>query len=190
MSLCGDAGGDPRAIPLLLAAGLRALSMAPARGWRETRGRGDRLALQVGIRAVAEMKPERERTDVRRCVQIVLKRVLDTRPSGTRHRLAIALGKNRSFISQIANPVYAVPIPVQHLETIFEICHFTAADRREFLAAYAQAHPRRLDVVRRPAGTRKVTLTVPDLGDARRNRLLDETIAEIARRLAQFGDEG
>jgi phosphotransferase system enzyme I (PtsI) len=29
VSLCGDAGGDPRAIPLLLAAGLRTLSMAP-----------------------------------------------------------------------------------------------------------------------------------------------------------------
>jgi phosphotransferase system enzyme I (PtsI) len=30
LSLCGDAGGDPRAIPLLLATGLRSLSMAPA----------------------------------------------------------------------------------------------------------------------------------------------------------------
>jgi phosphotransferase system enzyme I (PtsI) len=30
VSLCGDAGGDPRAIPLLLASGLRTLSMAPA----------------------------------------------------------------------------------------------------------------------------------------------------------------
>ena len=30
VSLCGDAGGDPRAIPLLLAVGLRSLSMAPA----------------------------------------------------------------------------------------------------------------------------------------------------------------
>jgi phosphotransferase system enzyme I (PtsI) len=30
VSLCGDAGGDPRAIPLLLAAGIRSLSMAPA----------------------------------------------------------------------------------------------------------------------------------------------------------------
>jgi phosphotransferase system enzyme I (PtsI) len=29
-SLCGDAGGDPHAIPLLLATGLRCLSMAPA----------------------------------------------------------------------------------------------------------------------------------------------------------------
>jgi hypothetical protein len=138
---------------------------------------------------MAELKPLRERAEVVGAYKAVLKRVLDARPSGRRHRLAIALGKNRSFISQIANPVYAVPIPVQHLETIFEICHFTAADRREFLVAYAQAHPRRLDVVRKPAGTRKVTLTVPDLGDARRNRLLDETIAEIARRIAQISDE-
>jgi len=138
---------------------------------------------------MADVNPERERADTVGAYKAVLKRVLDTRPSGTRHRLAIALGKNRSFISQIANPVYAVPIPVQHLATIFEICHFTAADRREFLAAYAEAHPRRLDVVRKPAGTRKLTLTVPDLGDARRNRLLDETIAEIARRLARFSDE-
>jgi phosphotransferase system enzyme I (PtsI) len=30
LSLCGDAGGDPRVIPLLLEAGLRSLSMAPA----------------------------------------------------------------------------------------------------------------------------------------------------------------
>ena len=104
---------------------------------------------------MAGMKPERERADSVGAYKGVLKRVLDTRPSGTRHRLAIALGKNRSFISQIANPVYAVPIPVQHLETIFEICHFTAADRREFLAAYAEAHPRRLDLVRKPTGARK-----------------------------------
>ena len=138
---------------------------------------------------MAELKPERERADSVGAYKGVLRRVLDTRPSGTRHRLAIALGKNRSFISQIANPVYAVPIPVQHLETIFEICHFTAADRREFLGAYAEAHPRRLDVVRKAAGTRKLTLTVPDLGDARRNRLLDETISELARRVARFSDD-
>jgi len=138
---------------------------------------------------MADVKPERERADTVGAYKAVLKRVLDARPSGTRNRLAIALGKNRSFISQIASPVYSVPIPVQHIETIFEICHFTAVDRREFLAAYAEAHPRRLDVVRKPAGTRKLTLTVPDLGDARRNRLLDETIAEIARRLARLSDQ-
>jgi len=73
----------------------------------------------------------------------ILKRVLDNRPSGTRQRLAKALGKNRSFISQIANPAYPVPIPVLHLETMFELCHFSQDDRRDFLTAYRRAHPRR-----------------------------------------------
>lgn len=138
---------------------------------------------------MAEVRPERDRADAVAAYKSVLKRVLDTRPSGTRHRLAIALGKNRSFISQIANPVYAVPIPVPHLETIFEVCHFTAGEKREFLAAYADAHPRRLDLVRKPVATRKLTLALPDLGDARRNRLLDEALAEIARRLARLAEE-
>lgn len=132
---------------------------------------------------------ERPRIDAVAAYKTVLKRIIDTRPSGTRHRLAIALGKNRSFISQIANPVYAVPIPVQHLETIFEICHFTATDRRDFLAAYAEAHPRRHELGKKAAGTRKLTLTLPDLGNARRNSLVDETLTEIARRLTRLTEE-
>src|SRR5258708_1651605 len=138
---------------------------------------------------MARVMPERPRTDAVAAYKAVLKRIIDTRPSGTRHRLAIALGKNRSFISQIPNPVYAVPIPAQHLQTIFAICHFTVVDRRDFLAAYAEAHPRRHDPVKKATGTRKVTLTLPDLGDARRNRLLDETITDVARRLARLAEE-
>ena len=38
----------------------------------------------------------------------ILQRLLDNRPSGTRQRLAHALGKNRSFITQITNPSYGV----------------------------------------------------------------------------------
>ena len=62
------------------------------------------LALRKGASAIADYKK-------------ILKTVLDNRPSGTRQRLAMALGKNRSFVSQIANPAYAMPIPAQHLET-------------------------------------------------------------------------
>ena len=51
----------------------------------------------------------------------------------------MALGKNRSFVSQITNPAYATPIPVRHLETIFEICHFSPKPTRgRFLDAYAR----------------------------------------------------
>jgi hypothetical protein len=138
---------------------------------------------------MAPVALERPRSDAVAAYKAVLKRVIDTRPSGTRHRLAIALGKNRSFISQIANPVYAVPIPAQHLEAIFEVCHFTAGDRRDFLAAYAEAHPRRHEQGRKAAGMRMLTLTLPDLGNARRNRLLDETLAEIARRLSRLTED-
>ena len=63
----------------------------------------------------------------------ILSDVIDRRPSGTRQRLAAALGKNRSFVSQIANAAYSTPIPVQHLDLVFEICLFPAGDRKAFL---------------------------------------------------------
>ena len=119
----------------------------------------------------------------------ILKRVLDNRPSGTRQRLANALGKNRSFISQIANPAYPVPIPVQHLETMFELCHFSQDDRRDFLAAYRRAHPRRFALVHAVPRTRIVSLAVPDLADAKRNRAVDAMIADLFRRLRKFVDD-
>ena len=63
----------------------------------------------------------------------IFKEVLDSRPSGMRIRLAHAMGKNRSFVSQISNPAYPVPIPVQHLNTIFEVCHFPPPAKAAFL---------------------------------------------------------
>ncbi|MBV8653658.1 MAG: hypothetical protein JO255_19500, partial [Alphaproteobacteria bacterium] len=59
----------------------------------------------------------------------IFKAVLENRPSGMRLKLAHVMGKNRSFISQIANPAYQIPIPVQHLNTIFEVCHFSPAEK-------------------------------------------------------------
>jgi hypothetical protein len=137
---------------------------------------------------VAPVKRVPERLSAVAAYKSVLKRVVDNRPSGTRHRLALALGKNRSFISQIASPAYSVPIPAEHLDTIFEVCHFTKAEKNEFLACYSRAHPLR-PVRRRAGGSRTVTVTVPDLGDPQRNRLLDEAIAEVARRLARLAEE-
>jgi len=116
----------------------------------------------------------------------MLQRVLENRPSGTRQRLATALGTNRSFVSQMANPTYAMPIPSQHLEAIFEVCHFSQSERRAFLDAYAQAHPDRLEPPR--ARSRVIALTVPDLRDPDRNRLLEEALARIARDLVRFAD--
>ena len=76
----------------------------------------------------------------------LLQQVCDNRPSGTRGRLALALGTNRSFVSQLVNPVYPMPVPAQHLETVFEVCHFSPTEREAFLTAYDQAHPGRREI--------------------------------------------
>jgi hypothetical protein len=119
----------------------------------------------------------------------ILKRVLDNRPSGTRLKLAVALGKNRSFVSQITNTAYPVPIPAQHIETVFEVCHLSPGERTAFMEAYQAAHPRRAAALGATRATRIISVTVPDLGDARKNRMLDQLVAELAARLARFGEE-
>jgi hypothetical protein len=116
----------------------------------------------------------------------ILRAVLDRRPSGTRQRLAATLGKNRSFISQISNPAYAVPIPLQHVDQIFEVCHFSPGERAAFLEAYARAHPRRLRIAADEEPARVISVEVPDLGDPARNAQLERLISEFVRRIAQL----
>jgi len=113
----------------------------------------------------------------------IFKEVLDSRPSGMRIRLAHAMGKNRSFVSQISNPAYLVPIPIQHLSTIFDVCHFPPPARAAFLAAYARAHPRRMGRLAEIPHERIITLHLPDLGSSKRNGQLDALMQEFARRL-------
>ena len=119
----------------------------------------------------------------------IFKEVLDSRPSGMRIRLAHAMGKNRSFVSQISNPAYPVPVPVQHLNTIFEVCHFPPAAKQAFLRAYARAHPRRLGQLAKSPRDRAITLQVPDLGSPRRNGKVDALLQEFARRLTAILQE-
>ena len=116
----------------------------------------------------------------------LLQAVCDNRPSGTRGRLAVALGTNRSFVSQLVNPAYAMPIPAQHLETIFEVCHFSPADRASFLTVYDNAHPGRRETGESAAGVRVVSVTVPDLGNSRRNQAVDAMIAEYVRHVVRL----
>jgi hypothetical protein len=113
----------------------------------------------------------------------IFKEVLDSRPSGMRLRLANAIGKNRSFVSQISNPAYPVPIPVQHLNTIFVVCHFPPQAKAAFLRAYARAHPRRVGRLTDGPHERALTLHLPDLGSAKKNAQLETLLQEFARRL-------
>jgi hypothetical protein len=116
----------------------------------------------------------------------VLQEVLDRRPSGTRQRLAQALERNRSFITQIANPSYAVPIPAPHVTTIFEVCHFSATERTAFLDAYRRAHPRSLAAVpQRPRG-RHAHLLLPDFGSDDKNAAFDALLDQFLSGLAKL----
>ncbi len=116
----------------------------------------------------------------------ILQLICDNRPSGTRGRLALALNTHRSFISQLVNPSYSMPIPAQHLQTLFEVCRFSPAERASFLEAYDRAHPGRRDAAADDTPTRLVSLRIPDLGDPERNRVVDEMLAEYARHLIKF----
>ena len=148
-------------------------------------------AVPTASRPVADTIRE-ERDTCSRAVtayKAILQAVLDKRPSGTRLKLAAALGKNRSFISQITGPGYAIPIPARHLDAIFEVCHLVEAERAEFLAAYQVAHPRYDPGVTAQPRTRTLILTVPDRGNGRRNEALDAAIRDVAGRLARLFDE-
>jgi hypothetical protein len=116
----------------------------------------------------------------------VLSAIIDNRPSGTRQRLATALGKHRSFVTQVTSPAYATPLPARHLETIFRVCHFSPGEQGRFLEAYQRAHPGKLPDLRGGEKVRPLTLTVPDLGDDKKNRKFDEAISEFVQKIASL----
>lgn len=120
----------------------------------------------------------------------VLAAIIDNRPSGTRQRLASALGKHRSFVTQITSPAYTTPLPARHLATIMRVCHFSPSEQERFLEAYQRAHPGRLPEPTGSEGLRQVSLMVPDLGDERKNRMLDEAVADFVARLAHIMTDG
>ena len=117
----------------------------------------------------------------------LLAAIIDRRPSGTRQRLATALAKNRSFVSQITNPAYPTPIPASHLAQIFELCHFSAAERQEFTRLYARAHPRKMLADKPPRSAAAVDL--PDLGDEAKNRKLHGLVSAFVRDIARLMED-
>ena len=114
----------------------------------------------------------------------LLAAIIDRRPSGTRQRLATALAKNRSFVSQITNPAYPTPIPASHLAQIFEVCHFSAPERQEFTRLYARAHPKKM-LAEKPSRSAAV-VELPDLGDAAKNNKLHGLVSAFERDIARL----
>ncbi|TPK99808.1 hypothetical protein FJ934_01235 [Mesorhizobium sp. B2-4-12] len=125
-----------------------------------------------------------------RAYKTILSQVIDQRPSGMRQRLADALGKHRSFVTQISSPAYSVPIPSKHLPSIFSVCHFSPAERDQFLAAYHQAHPGKMSIAAGMRKTRHVSLVVPDFGDDKQNAALDRAINEFIQKITSIAGKG
>jgi hypothetical protein len=119
-----------------------------------------------------------------RAYKLLLSRVLEQRPSGTRQRLADALGKHRSFVTQITSATYSTPIPQKHLATIFSVCHFSPAEHESFMAAYQLAHPGRRSIGDPERKTRHLTLLVPDLGAD--NAAFDKAVSEFVQRMTSL----
>jgi hypothetical protein len=116
----------------------------------------------------------------------ILQRVLEARPSGTRQRIAAALSKNRSFVTQITSPAYDTPLPSRHVDLIMEICHFSATEREAFLAAYRRAHPNRPTSSPGGGRLRPHTIYLPDLGSPGRNRQMDALVADFIQKLTEL----
>lgn len=134
------------------------------------------------------MPPVAPNPDPVAAYKTILRDIIDRRPSGTRQRLADALATNRSFVTQITNPSYPVPVPAQHLATIFRVCHPSTPERERFLAAYQQAHPGKLvgAAEQQSEMTRVLHLVVPDLGSAAKNRSLDRLLRTFATNVAEI----
>lgn len=132
------------------------------------------------------MPPDTPKLDAVAAYKTILRDIIDQRPSGTRQRLADALATNRSFITQIINPAYAIPVPAQHLAAIFRVCHFSSAERERFLKAYRQAHPGRPVAVAEQAATRVLHIALPDLGSEAKNRALDRLLRTFAASIGEL----
>ena len=116
-----------------------------------------------------------------------LQSYVDRRPSGTRLKIANAIGKHKSFVSQITNPSYPVPLPARHVETIMDICHFSPEEREPFLAAFRSAHSSQSrslkDTVRRRTGHHTLHIEVPNFDDPEIQQEVEEAIRQFSMRI-------
>jgi len=124
----------------------------------------------------------------------VLQSYIDLRPSGIRLKIADAIGKHKSFVSQITNPGYPVPVPARHVGAIMDICHFSPEEREAFLTAYRRAHPnqsRKLQpAVLKRAGHHTIHIEVPLFDDLDRQHEVEEIIRHFARRVIDLARGG
>ena len=125
--------------------------------------------------------------DALRAYKALLRDLIDRRPSGTRQRIAKALGTHKSFVSQVANPNYSVPLPAQHIPTLIKVCRLTKDEEKRFLEAYAHAHPSyRGESEFREARTDSVTIDMPRYEDPELRDDVKTAIREAAENILRL----
>ena len=130
-----------------------------------------------------------EREELIRRYKTILKDVVERRPSGIRLKIAEAIDRNKSFVSQITNPNYKTPVPERHLEIIFELAHFTPEEKAGFLQYYRLAHPRaraRLPAAHGVPNVRTIRIELAHLASPAEDAILDHLVREFARRVGDL----
>jgi len=130
---------------------------------------------------MAEAQPDGRSHAVARYKEL-LRDYIDRRPSGLRGKLALALGKHKSFISQITSPAYAVPIPAGDLATIFALCHLAPEEREAFMRLYRAAHPERARRLRPVSAAHELRIQLPSFRNEALARELEALILDFAAR--------
>ena len=120
--------------------------------------------------------------------KLLLREYLDRRPSGTRQKLAEATGTHKSFISQITNTTYRVPLPAQHIPAVFRVCHLSEDEQKRFLEVYSRAHPAQSvalsELAKSEVGVLKIPLP-PGLSAEKRAEV-EQLIREFAERVIKL----
>ncbi|MEO1016108.1 MAG: hypothetical protein AAFY56_00225 [Pseudomonadota bacterium] len=120
-----------------------------------------------------------------------LRSLIERRPSGTRQRIAEAFGTHKSFVSQIINPSYRVPLPAQHIPALFKVCHFSSEEQAQFLNLYAHAHPSQSTAIDELAGIERnvVRIPLPDFADPELGREVEDVIKDFAARVIKLAEQ-
>lgn len=127
----------------------------------------------------------RDRQEKVAAYKSVLRECIDRRPSGSRQRIALALGTHRSFVSQITNPADGTAIPARHVPVILELVHATSEERDRFHAAYEAAHPKALsrETAAPEAPLKTIAIEIPVLPNPAAQAALEDLIRTTVQRL-------
>ena len=128
------------------------------------------------------MAPTPEMLLARRQYKMLLRELIEGRPSGTRQSIARRIGRSRSFISQILNPDSKVPLPEQYVPVVMKVCEFSEGDVVEFMEYYEAAHPKKNTELMH-SGIDTMIISLPRFASQEQRKAVEEAILETADRI-------